>query len=154
MAGFRNILAAALLLACLPVAAQSTWDVFSRLGMSGVRAASCTRPASPDNWYLTYEKGENGTVIRRADRGPGAPELRSVLDRAEQVGPKLVKARYRHDDPNWGAANGEWYDLTILIEGARYRAWTSVASDGRVLIRDGVFTGNSQQSPWSEKCRD
>jgi hypothetical protein len=150
----RNLLAAALLLPCLPASAQTTWDVFSKLGMSGVRASSCTRPAAPDNWYLTYEKGENGTVIRRADRGPGLPELRSVVDRAEQVGATLVKARYRNDGPDWGPSNGEWYDLTILIEGARYRTWTSVASDGRVLIKDGVFTGNNQQSPWSEKCRD
>jgi hypothetical protein len=44
-------------------------------------------------------------------------------------------------------------DLVLLKEGDTVRVWSSHTPDGRMLVIDGVITGNGRPSPRFTRCR-
>lgn len=142
----------ALVLFAGPAAAETTWDVLQRMGRTGTWAANCWFGPSWRNHWVTAFRDADGTVRQKIDRGTDGPSLTSVVDSAQILTPSTLQIRVRHDDPNYGAQNGFFYDIVETIENERRRTLQSKGSDGKDYIKDGIMVPSGQPSVWVSKC--
>jgi hypothetical protein len=143
-----------------PVAAETTWEVLQRFGLTGTWAVSCNARSTRTNFFETYFKDSNGLARREVDWGAETPVGVSFLDSAQIISPTVLKGRIRNADPNWGAMNNLTYDFVITIENNpangeiyRFRFLESKRSDGKVIARGGLFATLGKPTFWVYKCR-
>jgi hypothetical protein len=149
--------ALAALVSLLPASAmaETTWQVLQRFGWTGSWAASCNDPPSGRNIWINLIAAADGSVRRKLDRGHDAPPLMSVVDSAQIAGGDTLDTRLRNDDPQWGPADGRYYDVVMQkAANGGIRTFQSKGSDGKEYVKDGMFTATGQPSPWTFKCRD
>ena len=152
----RKLLAAAFaVLASLSwnaaVRAQTPGNMLAELGVLGRWAADCTKPPSGPNPHLVFERTATGpgaqyTVIF----APNSSTTRSV-DNVRIVKPGVVAMRFT---TTTGESTGLAFDITMLLEPARYRVVGSTGSDGKVYIKDGIVVATGAANPWQNKCQD
>jgi len=130
--------------------ADEVWTTFTKLGLPGRWASDCSQPPSPQNPFLTYYHDADATM-RRLDIGNPAerPITRIETARIRQDGLLTVRERL---SSGWGQYSGMELDLVILYEGRRHRTLSSISSDGKVHIKDGIVQSTGKTSPWLYKC--
>jgi hypothetical protein len=151
-----RVAALAALASVLPASAkaETTWEVFQRFGLTGTWAESCNHPPSARNPWMSSIAQPNGSVRRKFDAGGGTIRMLAV-DSAEITDGDTLHARLRNDGPEWGAANGLYFDVAMQksADGA-IRTFQSKGSDGKQYINDGIYTSTRTPVPWQYKCRE
>ena len=132
--------------------AASPWSVFVKSGLAGRWAISCKAAPSDQNPWMTYYKGDNGTVRRKLDRGPGTGNFNLTIDSASIQDDGTVRASMRNDDPAWGNSNGTVAIVVVKIANGHAHTLDSTSPDGQQWIKDGIILGNGAPSPSFEKC--
>jgi len=142
-----------LLAACviaMPAAAnaQSVRQVLADFGMLGTWATDCNQPSGDNNWYAIYAGMPNGSVMRTYYNTPDRkkPFSQFTITQAVRLPSSLLSYSQQ------GVNNHERDDVVLMKQGNRYHVWSSVRSDGKVLVKEGKFTSNGDESPWQTKC--
>jgi hypothetical protein len=132
--------------------AASPWSVFVEAGLAGRWAISCTAAPGNQNPWMIYYEGDNGTVRRKLDRGPGTGNYNLTIDSASIEDDGTVRASMRNDDPVWGDSNGTVAIVVVKIADGHAHTLQSASPDGEQFIKDGIVLGNGAPSPSFEKC--
>ena len=140
--------------------AETTWETLQRFGLTGAWAYFCDRPATRINYFETYAGSQNGFARREVDRGLEIPTALSFVEYAQIVSPSTLKATIRNADPNWGPLNNFSYDVTLTMEQDpktkapwRIRFLQALRSDGKIMAREGLYSGDGKPTAWQYKCR-
>jgi len=136
-----------------PARADAILDVIRAYGLIGTWAADCASPASTDNWHMSYYATSAGMARRKSYRGPNENTLDGTVDSAERLTPTMLRMRLRNDDPNWGDANGRYYDTVVEVANGRARSLSSIGSDGIHYITEGKFRDGTPTSALN-RCRN
>jgi hypothetical protein len=150
-----------LLLTSSAIAAETTWDVLERFGLTGVWSASCDRPASTRSFRTIFAKGDNGVATREIDYGVGFPIRLTFVESVEMISPLKLKIRVRNVDPRWRETYNVIHESVIIKESnpqnnenIRVRALETILGDGTVLVKDGILKSIGKPSFWEYKCRN
>jgi len=117
-------------------------------GLIGVWAAECNEPPSPTNNLATFALTSSGTVSLKYEFGSQYKPTRYTVVRARQVDAGRIEMREDRLDVQ------PPYSLDVVLNKAdgRIRVWSSVKSDGKVLVRDGHIV-DVRDTKWLSRCR-
>ncbi len=143
----RTVLAA-LLLAAAPCWADESPvpGALEQFGLLGTWAVDCAHPASPSNEYAVYSVLPSGAATLTYPRGAPYRDIIYVIRTAERVAEDRLALRVLRVPEKIPV------DLVLLKTGDAIRVWSSHASDGRMLVIDGIIAGNGVASPRFERC--
>ena len=129
--------------------AQSPSSVLRDFGMLGTWATDCSRPSNSDNFYTIYASMSDGRVRRTYYNTPGRekPYNEYIITRAIRL--PADQLSYQQE----GSVNRDKIDVILLKDGNKYKIWSSVTEEGKVLVKEGKFPGSGDDSPWQTKCR-
>ena len=117
-------------------------------GLIGVWAAECNEPPSPTNNLATFALTSSGTVSLKYEFGSQYKPTRYTVVRARRVDAGRIEMREDRLDAQ------PPYSLDVVLNKAdgRIRVWSSVKSDGKVLVRDGHIV-DVRDTKWLSRCR-
>ena len=117
-------------------------------GLIGVWAAECNEPPSPTNNLATFALTSSGTVSLKYEFGSQYKPTRYTVVRARRVDAGRIEMREDRLDVQ------PPYSLDVVLNKAdgRIRVWSSVKSDGKVLVRDGHIV-DLRDTKWLSRCR-
>jgi hypothetical protein len=117
-------------------------------GLIGVWAAECNEPPSPTNNLATFALTSSGTVSLKYEFGSQYKPTRYTVVRARRVDAGRIEMREDRLDVQ------PPYSLDVVLNKAdgRIRVWSSVKSDGKVLVRDGHIV-DVRDTKWLSRCR-
>jgi hypothetical protein len=133
--------------------AETPWDTLVNFGLTGTWARSCSVAPSPSFFWQTFFRDVNGRARVKLDRGPDLPPVTYAIDSATLMTATTLKLINRHDDPNWGSANGLIFDVILMKENSRIRTLESKTIDGTPYAKDGINVSSGQPTAWLEKCQ-
>jgi hypothetical protein len=148
MAGRAVALAALLLAAATPVLADGTAvpETLRQFGLLGTWAVDCARPAGPADEHSIYAVSASGEATLSYARGGPYRDIVYGIRTADPVAPDRLALQVLHMPDRTPV------DLVLLKEGGSLRVWSSHTADGRMLVIDGVITGNGKPSPRFNRC--
>ena len=117
-----------------------------KFGLLGTWAIDCAHPASPANEYAIYSVSSGGTATLAYARGEPYRDIVYEIRRASRVTEARMALRVL------GLPGKFPVDLVLLQEGDSVRVWSSHTRDGRMLVIDGIITGDGQPSPRFKRC--
>ena len=117
-------------------------------GLIGVWAAECNEPPSPTNNLATFALTSSGMVSLKYEFGSQYKPTRYTIVRARRVDAGRIEMREDRLDVQ------PPYSLDVVLNKAdgRIRVWSSVKSDGKVLVRDGHIV-DVRDTKWLSRCR-
>ena len=117
-------------------------------GLIGVWAAECNEPPSPTNNLATFALTSSGTVSLKYEFGSQYKPTRYTVVRARRVDAGRIEMREDRLDVQ------PPYSLDVVLNKSdgRIRVWSSVKSDGKVLVRDGHIV-DVRDTKWLSRCR-
>lgn len=142
----------ALLAVLLTTAAPCSADespvpgALKQFGLLGTWAIDCAQPASPTNEYSIYAVSPSGEATLAYARGEPYRDIVYQIRTAAPVGESRLALHVL------GLPGRISVDLVLRKEGDAIRVWSSHTPDGRMLVIDGVITGNGKQSPRFQRC--
>ena len=129
--------------------AESPADALAQVGLLGRWSHDCSRPVMGINPYVVIERVAGGTGAQyRHDFGSAGSVLMAV-DNVRVLAPATFAMRV---STLAGDKDPMSHELVIRIEGDRYRTMSSVGTDGKVRIRDGILVASGNPSPWNYRC--
>lgn len=129
-----------------PAHAQTVQNVLTEAGLLGRWASDCRRPPGRGNVHTIYAADASGEVTLTYDHGPDyAPTVNRLLS-ARQIAADRVA--YHQENK----ANGARLDIEVTVTATHLRVWSSIRSNGEVLVRDGKFTSDGVPSPLQARC--
>jgi hypothetical protein len=143
-----RMLAAALLLAAAPCAADESLvpGTLEQFGLLGTWAIDCTQPRGPENEYSIYAVSPSGEATLTYVRGEPYRDIVYEIRAAARVADVRLALQVSR------MPERILVDLVLLKDSDGVRVWSSHTPDGRMLVLDGVITGNGKQSPRFERC--
>ncbi len=144
----RAVALAALLLTAAPVLADDSpvSGTLQQFGLLGTWAIDCAHAASADDEYSIYAVSAAGKATLSYTRGEPYRDIVYAIRTAERVAPDRLALQVLHMPDRTPV------DLVLLKEGGALRVWSSHTADGRMLVIDGVITGNGKDSPRFKRC--
>ena len=117
-------------------------------GLIGVWAAECNEPPSPTNNLATFALTSSGTVSLKYEFGSQYKPTRYTIVRARRVDAGRIEMREDRLDVQ------PPYSLDVVLNkfDGRIRVWSSVKSDGKVLVHDGHIV-EVRDTKWLSRCR-
>ena len=139
-------LAVAILMAAAPVAADPSTDLSAlrEFGVLGRWAPDCDRFELGEHEIFAISPSGQGTLVY----APGVPNRDRIyyIVGAEHIAADRLQIRLGLEP---GTASVE----VILLKSAKsIRVWSSRERDGRMLVMDGLITGNGRESPLFSRC--
>ena len=137
-----------LLLAAAPCFADDSPvpGALKEFGLLGTWAIDCAQPASPENEYSVYAVSSSGEPTLTYARGEPYRDIVYEIRTAVRVAATRLALQVLR------VPDGLSVDLVLLKESDTVRVWSSHTPDGRMLVIDGVITGNGKQSPRFKRC--
>jgi hypothetical protein len=144
----RAVALAALLLAAAPCLAGNTTvpDALRQFGLLGTWAIDCAQASGPDNEYSIYAVSVAGEATLTYRRGEPYRDIVYAINTAERVAEDRLALQVLHLPERIPV------DLVLRKEAGSVRVWSSHTLKGRMLVIDGVITGNSRASPSFKRC--
>jgi hypothetical protein len=143
----RALLAVLLMTAAPCLADESPVPgTLKQFGLLGTWAIECALPASPQNEYSIYAVSPSGGATLSYARG--AP-YRDIVYEIRTATPVAESRLALHVV---GSPGRIVVDLVLLKENDTIRVWSSHTPGGRMLVIDGVITGNGKPSPRFKRC--
>ena len=138
----RSVLAA-LLLATAPSFAEESQvsDTLREFGLLGTWAVDCARPASAANEYSIYAVSAAGEATLAYARGKPYRDIVYAIGTAQPVAEDRIALQVLRLPEKIAV------DIVLRKESGTIRVWSSHSSGGRMLVIDGVITGNGAESP-------
>jgi hypothetical protein len=117
-------------------------------GLIGVWAAECDEPPSPTNNLATFALTSSGMVSLKYEFGGQYKPTRYTVVRARRIDAGRIEMREERLDVQ------PPYSLDVVLNKAdgRIRVWSSVKSDGKVLVHDGHIV-EVRDTKWLSRCR-
>jgi hypothetical protein len=144
----RALLAVLLMMAAPCLADESPVPgTLKQFGLLGTWAIECALPASPENEYSIYAVSPSGGATLSYARGGPYRDIVYEIRTATPVAEARLALHVL------GLPGRYAVDLVLLKEGDTVRVWSSHTPDGRMLVIDGVITGNGRPSPRFTRCR-
>jgi len=139
---------AALLLAAVPTLADENPvpDTLQQFGVLGTWAIDCAQAASPDDEYSVYSISPSGEATLTYKRGEPYRDIVYAIRSADLVAQDRLALQVLHMPERLPV------DLVLRKDGDSVQVWTSNTADGRMLVIDGVITGNGKGSPRFKRC--
>lgn len=122
----------------------STARAVRSAGLMGRWAWECDYNASETNHWVTVAVGRDGVVATTETSGEWSSVYRLSSARRLANGDLVTRSTWDGD--------GRVHDITYRFRNGRQAIWSSVKLPDRVLVRNGVITGNGQPSRWYERC--
>lgn len=143
----KTIITLALAVAAAPGAgAQTVGNVLAEAGLLGRWASDCSRPPERGNVHTIYAADAAGEVTLTYDHGTGYTPTVNRLLSARQI--EANRVAYFQENK----ANGARIDIVVNVTATHLRVWSSIRSDGQVLVRDGKFASDGVESPLQTRC--
>lgn len=143
----RSVLALLLMMAPPCVADESpVLDTLKQFGVLGTWAIDCAQPPNSQNEYSIYAASPSGGATLSYARGE---PYRDIVYEIRTAAPVAESRLALHVSAMPGRFS---VDLVLLKENDTVRVWSSHTPDGRMLVLDGVITGNGKQSPRFKRC--
>jgi len=144
----RALALAALLLAAAPALADNgpVPGALRKFGLLGTWAIDCAQANGPDNEYSIYAVSAAGEATLTYRRGEPYRDIVYVISTAEPMADDRFALQVLHMPERVPV------DLVLRKEGGSIRVWSSHTADGRMLVMDGVITGNGMASPRFKRC--
>jgi hypothetical protein len=121
--------------------------VLRDFGILGTLAVDCNAPYGPDNPYTTYAVSPSGSATRTLQMMEGL-NATLALRNVHHAGAD----RLEYDE----TGRQSELKITILRIDGKFRSWRSVRTSGpesgKVLIDDGIITGNGVPTPAQTFC--
>lgn len=147
MIGRAAALAALLLTAALALADESPiLGTLRQFGLLGTWAMDCAHPASADDEYSVYAVSAAGEATLSYNRGEPYRNIVYAIRSAERLAPDRLALQVLH------MPDRVPIDLVLRKEVGSVQVWSSHTLDGRMLVTEGVITGNGQISPRFQRC--
>ncbi len=141
------LLAGAVIALGRPAAADSLEASLAGFGLLGLWAVDCDGAPSTENPYGLYRMLSANEAELRYDFGPQFEPHLHIITFAEPVdGGRL---RIKHLDRQ----DGIYMETIIQKLAGRIQNVSVVQSDGKVVIKDGIYTLNGRPAVWLERCR-
>ena len=139
---------AALLLAAAPALADESPvpGALQQFGLLGTWAIDCARAAGPGDEYSIYAVSPSGEATLTYTRGEAFRDIVYAIRTAERVDDDRLELHVLH------LPERIQVNLVLRKEGDSVRVWSSHTPDGRMLVIDGVITGNGKDSPRFKRC--
>lgn len=143
----RRSLASVLVLAASAslAAAQSVQNTLTDSGLLGRWAPNCAAPASNGNIHSIYVVEPSGQAAMLQQSGPDKPTTRTPILAVKRIPPDRVEYEVVYED-------GIRIRVVLVVTERSIKAWYSQQSTGQVLIENGRFTGNGQETPVRARC--
>ncbi|HKX11498.1 MAG TPA: hypothetical protein VJN67_25075 [Stellaceae bacterium] len=144
----RAVALAALLLTAAPALADESpvLGTLRQFGLLGTWAMDCAHPASPDNEYSVYAISASGEATLSYGRGEPYRDIVYAIRSAERLAPDRLALQVLHMPDRVPV------DLVLRKEMGLLQVWSSHTLDGRMLVTEGVITGNGKASPRFQRC--
>jgi hypothetical protein len=126
-------------------AAQSLQNTLTDSGLLGRWAPDCAAAASNRNIHSIYVVEPSGQAAMIQESGPGKPPTRTPIVAVRRIPPDRVEYEVIYDD-------GARIRVVLIVTERQIRAWHSQQSTGEVLIENGRFRGNGQETPVRIRC--
>ena len=133
--------------------AEPVAQTLRQFGLLGTWADDCIQPAANNNFHTVYEPLKNGNVRRTYYNAPGKIYNQYELQRVNRVSAEQLFYSQK------GSAGR--IDVVLIVTGNRYHVLSSQNQDGKVYVRDGMFTEHAgdgksagKESPWQTKCHN
>ena len=144
-----GVLAAALGCTAGEANAQSRGaEIVQSLGLIGTWAVDCSKPPANQNPFQTYYIEGDGRPARRLWFEPREQPRVYEVSNPSVPSPGM----FAYDSRERGAGTETHFKVVLEVKNGRMRSYSSVAADGRVLIREGKFTSDGKDTPTLEKC--
>jgi len=121
--------------------------ILQKFGLLGTWAIDCAQPASAGNEYSVYAVSSSGEATLVYERGEPYRDIVYEIRRAVPLADARLALQVLRLPERFPV------DLVLLKESDTVRVWSSHTSDGRMLVIDGVITGNGAPSPRFTRCR-
>jgi hypothetical protein len=135
---------ALILLAVSSAHAATVQEVFKKFDLLGNWALDCSKPASPQNPYITH-RAFGDRVQRGPMTDPASQPAMFVVDQAAEGKPNEVAFSFLMDAKNHA-------NLVVRVEGKRMRTMERTHDNGEKPISDGRQTADGRETPWFNKC--
>ncbi len=144
----RAVALAALLLTAAPVLADESpvTGALQQFGLPGTWAIDCAHAASAEDEHSIYAVSASGEATLTYTRGEPYRDIVYTIRTAERVAPDRLALQVLHMPDRTPV------DLVLLKKAGAVRVWSSHTADGRMLVIDGVITGNGKDSPRFTRC--
>lgn len=139
---------AALLVAATPAFADESLvsGALKQFGLLGTWAIDCAHAAGPADEYSIYAISPAGEATLTYTRGQFYRDVVYAISTAERVAENRLGLRVLRMPERIAV------EMVLLKEGNSVRVWSSHTPDGRMLVIDGVITGNGKDSPRFKRC--
>jgi hypothetical protein len=138
-----SVSVAMLFFAASSVHAATVQEIFEKFGLLGNWSVDCTKPASPQNPYLTHRALGSDRVERGPILNSASPSTLFVVDQAAEVKPNEVAFSFN---------NGKTHvKLVVRVEHNRMRTMERSYDNGEGSPILGGREAN-RDTPWFNKC--
>jgi hypothetical protein len=139
---------AGLLLAAAPCLADESPvpGALDQVGLLGTWAIDCAQPASPTDEYAVYSASSSGAATLAYTRGAPYRDIVYVVESAERRPDDRLALRVSRRTEKIVV------DLVLVKTDNTIRVWSSHGLDGRMLVIDGIITGDGAESPSFQRC--
>lgn len=139
------IAGAALLLMCVPAAAQPDGEAIATFGLDGHWAVSCTAPPAPTNPHVLVAASPATQPTRELMTGNAETDNVLPLVNARLIGGNQITFQE--------FTEGRLITFLVVKEEGRYRIDEMVTNDGKALVTHAVQNWDGMPSPWYQRCR-
>lgn len=136
---------------------DTVWALLSQAGLVGIWSPHCDAPANYKNLYVEFLESPDGIAEKKVFYGGPDTQIRRnnfsvdiIRDvRSTATGELLVTTLPVKVGGVLGTVSTTG---TLQVEHGRFRWMTSIRSDGRVLISQGVLVPTGAPVPWYGRC--
>jgi hypothetical protein len=130
--------------------AQSAARVTQDFGLIGTWAVACDQSPSPKNEHAIFSMSSFDTIQLLNDFGPDYDDMVYVIVDAERLGPNRISLRQQLMTDRRVVL-----DIVMVRDNEKIRIWSSRATDGTTLVRDGTIAlTNGHATQWVVRCQD
>jgi hypothetical protein len=143
----------AILLACAvsalvrPAMADSLEGTLAGFGLLGRWAVDCGAAPSTDNPYGLYRMLSPHEAELLYDFGPQFEPHVHIITFAEPVAGNRLRLK------QLDRQDGSYLETVLQRLNGRIQNVSVVQSDGKVVVKDGIYTANGSPAVWLERCR-
>ena len=133
--------------------AQSGKAAAQSIGLLGTWAADCTKPATPINWFITYEADADGHLHALYNHGDKGGPLLAIVESVRVQSPTTVATRLHYQDPRWGKnSDGAVFDMILELKDGHKQTVYSVRVNGGVVVKDRLNVLSGKAADIHERC--
>ncbi|MEA2903363.1 MAG: hypothetical protein QOI12_750 [Alphaproteobacteria bacterium] len=130
--------------------AQSAASAVQTFGLIGTWAVDCNETPSPTNEHAVFSVASGDTIELQNDFGRDYDDMvYRIVDASRLAADKLAMRQVLATD------NRVVLDVVLMKSNDRVRVWSSRASDGTALVKDGtVALTSGQETRWVTRCNE